>query len=283
MALIKNAQAQTIAREAVVLDLGDLARQGREFMAQAKAQADRMLAEARAERERILAGAAEQGRAQGYAEGLAKGQKEGIDKGRAAAIAETKKRLDDLASQWSAAATQFNQAREDLLGHAQRDVLDLALVIAAKVTKRQVETDPSVAVAQTRAVLELITRPSAMALTIHPEDRALIEQALPELMKTLPMVRHVQLLDDASVSRGSVLARGLGAPNGSSAAGAGQNSTGGANGGGGGGGGEIDASIETQLARIVEALVPGRETVDESGDGPGRGPESRSGERRAGA
>lgn len=292
MALIKHAQAQTIAREAVVLDLGDLARQGREFMAQARAQADRMLADARAERERIVAGAAEKGHAQGYAEGLAKGHKEGVEKGRASAIAETKKRLDDMATQWSVAAAQFNQAREDLLALAEREVLDLALVIAAKVTKRQVQTDPTVAVAQTRAVLELITRPSALALTIHPDDRALVEQALPELMKSLPMVRHVQLLDDQAVSRGSVFARGLGAASAPSAPGTGQNGTGtagaggagsggaGGSGIGGGGGGEIDASIETQLARIVDALVPGREAVDEPHNEPGRRPPSRADEGR---
>jgi hypothetical protein len=83
---------------------------------------------------------------------------------------------------------------------------------------------------------------------------------LPELVKRLPLVRHVELQEDAGVSAGSVVARGRGsqAPDG-------------INGGSGCGvaigGGEIDASIETQLQRIVEVLVPGLEDRPENDAG----------------
>jgi flagellar biosynthesis/type III secretory pathway protein FliH len=243
-----------------VLDLGDLTRQGAALVEQAQRRAEQVLAEARVERDRIVAGAKEKGFAQGHAEGLAKGTREGIEQGRAAAVAEYKKKLDELSASWGAAVDGFERTREELLTRTQVDVLRLALLIAAKVTKRVVATDPMVAVEQSRAVLETVVRPTALVLAVNPADRPTIERALPELVKRLPLVRHVELQEDAGVSAGSVVARGRGsqAPDG-------------INGGSGCGvaigGGEIDASIETQLQRIVEVLVPGLEDRPENDAG----------------
>src|SRR5437879_148228 len=105
MALIKNSNAAVIARDAVVLDLSDLRRQGEALLAQARARADQVLAEAAAERDRLVAGAAEAGRDQGLAEGLADGRARGLDEGRAQAIAGYKPRLESLEAAWTAALT----------------------------------------------------------------------------------------------------------------------------------------------------------------------------------
>lgn len=242
MALIKNAQAERMAREAIVLDLGDLARQGRAMMEEARREATRIVEEAKAERDRIMAGAAEKGHAKGYAEGLAKGEREGGEKGHAAAVAEGKKQLDVLTQGWGKSLQEFEGVREELLAQTQRDVLRLALLIATRVTKRAVRIDPEIAVAQTRAVLEMIVRPTGVVLTVSPQDRAVVERALPGIVSGLSMVRHAELREDAAVSRGSVVLRNKG--NGSGA------------GGGAVGGGEIDATIETQIERIVETLMP---------------------------
>ena len=259
MAVIKDAQARDMARQAVVLDLGDLSRQASTILDQARREAEKIVRDARAERERIVAGAAEQGRAQGHAEGLARGTQEGQEKGKAAAVAEYRKRLDDLAAQWTGAVERFDAAREELLTRVQRDVLELALLIAAKVTKRVIETDPGVVVEQARSVLELVAQPTAMVLAICPEDREVLERSLPALVARLPQLRHVELQEDPSVTRGSVLARSRGAGEPAAAGGGGSGRGRGSGGGGvgGGGGGEIDATIETQLSRIVEALIPG--------------------------
>src|SRR5690606_14602885 len=103
MSLIRHAQAKQIARDAVVLDLGDVQQQAAQLMEQARRRADAMLAEARAERERIIAGASEKGHAEGTARGLEEGRKCGAEQGQRAALAEWRPRLETLEKRWSEA------------------------------------------------------------------------------------------------------------------------------------------------------------------------------------
>jgi flagellar biosynthesis/type III secretory pathway protein FliH len=126
----------------------------------------------------------------------------------------------------------------------QRDVLRLALAVAERITKRVVQTDAQVAAAQLEAVLGVIVRPTELTVRIHPDDREVLSAALPQIAARFSQARHIELVDDASLMRGSCVA-----------------ATRAAGGGSGGGGamapGEIDASIQTQIDRIVEAMLPG--------------------------
>ncbi len=240
MALIKQSNAREIARDAIVLDLGDLQRQASAIVAEARVQGATITSQARVERERILAGAAEVGRASGMEQGRAEGHKSGLAEGRAAAIAEFKERLDKIESSWSASLAKFAADRDEMLMLCQRDVLRLALGIAERVTKRAIRADPAVAAAQLEAVMKVIVRPTELVVRIHPDDRPVITDALPRLMSEFSQARHVELLDDPAVGRGSCVA----SMRGQAAAGAFAP-------------GEIDASVRTQLDRIVEALLPG--------------------------
>ena len=73
MAVIKSQNAQTLLKDAVVLDLGDLRRQAAERQEEAQAQARRIVAQAQDEAHRLTAGAHAKGFEQGMREGLAKG------------------------------------------------------------------------------------------------------------------------------------------------------------------------------------------------------------------
>lgn len=241
MALIKQSNARDIARDAIVLDLGDLQRQAAAIIAEARAQAAAITAQARAERERILAGAAESGRAQGEEQGRAEGLKAGLAEGRAAAVAEFKERLSKIEAGWSDALARFVADRDEMFMLCQRDVLRLALGIAERVTKRAIRADAAAAVAQLEAVLRVIVRPTELVVRVHPEDRSVVAEALPRLTSEFSQARHVELVDDPAIGRGSCVAstRAHGAAGGAFAP------------------GEIDASVQTQLDRIVEALLPG--------------------------
>lgn len=255
MALIKHANAKELTRDAIVLDLGDLQRQGEVLIQSARNRAAEIIRQAEAERDRLLSGAAEKGHAEGFARGIEEGRARGQEEGRAAAAEAAAAQLQAIRDGWDAALAAFVADRERMLAQAREDVLRLALRIAEKVTKRKIATDSSVAVAQVESVLSLVSRSTDLLILINPDDRAAVEQALPALLTSLAAggARGVELVDDHTLPRGSCIARMRGADPGS------------------GGGGEIDASIDTQLDRIAEALLPARDastSPDAAAEGP---------------
>ena len=231
MALIRQANAATAARDAIVLDLGDIARQAEAIKARAREAADKMVGDARRERERLIQGATEQGRREGAEVGMVEGRRAGEEQGRVAALAEFKDRLAVLDAAWSAALVKLERERDQILLDARQDVLRLAVRLGELVTKRAIDVRPEVVTDQLAAVLSQLSRPSRLTVCINPADRTLIEAALPQATRALGAAAHIELAEDAALDRGSVVART-------------------------GAGGEVDASIRTQLERIAAALLP---------------------------
>lgn len=231
MALIRQSEIAKIPREALVLDLGDLIAQGRRMEDAARSEAERILTEARAERARIVAGAREAGWAQGLVEGRTQGQLEGRESGRNAAIHEARPNLDALAKAWTTALESFERSREAMLAAARSDLIHLALRIAERVTKRRIELDPSIVLDQVAAAAEIVAKPTLLTLSVHPDDAALVREGVPALAARVGALRHAEIREDASIARGSCVVATAG-------------------------GGVADASIEAQLARVAEALLP---------------------------
>lgn len=240
MALIKHANSHDLARDAIVLDLGDLTRQGQQLVESARARADQVLAEARTERDRIIAGAAEKGHAQGLAQGLEDGRKKGQDEGRTAAAAERKLQIEQLEKAWTAALAEYTSLREGMLAQAHIDVLRLATLIASKVVKRTIAIEPCIVEDQMRAVLATVTRPTELSIRVNPDDLAVAREALPGLLSAFEAVRSAAVESDPALSRGSCVASTRGGV--SEAL----------------GGGEINGSIGAQLDRIIEVILPGQ-------------------------
>ncbi|MDX2018351.1 MAG: FliH/SctL family protein [Planctomycetota bacterium] len=238
MALIRQAEFARIAPDAITLDLGDLARQGEKLRQRARDEAERLVADGQSERAKLIAGAREQGFAQGLNEGRAQGLTQGRAEGKAQALAELKPRLDALATSFAEALTRFEGARETMLLEARREVLDLALLIAEKVVKRAIEARPELVADQLAAALAQVTSASALIVFVNPEDESLVRDALPALASRFPAAQHAELRTDAALARGSCVLRTRGQGEGAHAA-----------------SGTIDASIATQLSRIVESLV----------------------------
>lgn len=232
MALVRQSEAAVMTRDAIVLDLGDLRRQGVRLIDAARQEAIRIEQEAQADRAQIIAGADKVGHEQGFARGLAEGTAAGIEKGTAQALAALAPELQRLSTGWAAALDGFVQTRERFLAEGQQDVVRLAALIATKVCKRQIELDPQVVTAQLAEVLALVLRPTRLQVACNPADRDLLSRALPGLASRAQQSLNVELVDDATLARGSCVARLAE------------------------GGGMIDASIDTQLQRIVDALLP---------------------------
>ncbi|MEC9373276.1 MAG: FliH/SctL family protein [Planctomycetota bacterium] len=236
MTLIRNAIADEMARGAVVLDLGDIRRQGDSLRQRAEAEAKRIIEEAVAERERLLTGACEEGRREGVEQGLSEGRSRGEEEGRSQAAREHAERLDRLEKEWMRLLDQIERSRDDVFLQARSDVLTLAIQIAEKVLKRAIEGDREAAVRQLESALSVVMRPTRLAIAVHPGDREQIAAALPALVARLAGGAHAELIDDESLSPGSCVVRTDS--------------------------GSVEADIDAQLARIVDALLPS------PGDGP---------------
>ena len=232
MALVRQSEAAVMTRDAIVLDLGDLRRQAQRLIDVARAEAVRIEQDAQSDRAEIIKGADKVGFEQGYARGLEEGHAAGLEQGTSKALAQIGGELQKLSASWATALDGFVQARERFLAEGQRDVVRLAALIASKVCKRQIELDPVIVAVQMAEVLALVLRPTRLQVACHPDDRELLTRALPTLAARTQHSVNIELVDDPTLSRGSCVARLAE------------------------GGGQIDASIDTQLQRIVDTLLP---------------------------
>jgi flagellar assembly protein FliH len=221
--------------EAIVLDLGDIGRQASRIKEQAEQRAREIEADARARADALTQGAQERGFEQGIGEGRQRGYEQGLEQGRDEAFATMQPQLEQTQQAWSDAATRFEQIRETLHNDARQAVLDLSLRLAEKVIQRTIDIDPTVVVDQVSAALAHVLGAYDVMVRIHPEDRPVMEQATPDLLVEFSQLQHITLVEDDNIRRGGCIVSY--------------------------GQGRIDATLDTQLRRIVELMIP---AADES-------------------
>lgn len=234
MTVIKHDKAADVMPRAVVLDLSDLAGQARTMLEQARAEAKRIGAEAERDAEQRRAAAADEGYAEGFEKGKAEGYAAGEQAARDDVLGSFQPQLERLATAWAGALEKWEQSRNDMLLEAREDVLTFAFNLAAKVVSRAIEHNPAVVQDQLAAALSLLNQPTVATIVAHPDDHPLIEQVLPQLLERLARCEHAELRADESIGRGGCIVRTAG--------------------------GSVDATIETQLTRLAEALLPANDT-----------------------
>lgn len=237
MGIIKRADLETYTRDAVPMDLGDLQKRGEAVIAAAQEEASRILKVANQERERLISDASETGRTSGYQDGLAQGQETGTTQGTQLAESEHSTRLDELAHAWSTALQSWENDRSDLMLNARNEVIELASEIAARVIKRTIDLDPEVVVDQLETVLETLVTPTDIRVKVHPNDVELLKRVMPGMIEQCSACNHAELVEDDTLAPGSCVVTTKG-------------------------GGTIDASISTQLNRIVATLLPAHRGPD---------------------
>lgn len=242
MAVIKNTQSRRLLKDAVVLDLGDLSRQAVEIIRQARNRAKVVISEA----EETARGIVEESSGKGYKDGFEKGKAEGHLEGAKQAHEEVTSQFTDelqaLQQSWQAALEDWETKKSDMLLQSRRDVLHFAFSLARKIVHQTIQHDPRVIASQLDDALMLLSHPSSLRIALNPQDAPLVRELLPELCASIASCKHVDILEQDSMTRGGCV---LTTP-----------------------GGEIDATIETQLQRMAEALLEpgGVRNADEDGD-----------------
>lgn len=234
MPLIRNQNARNVSSRAVALDMCDVRAEADALLAAARAEVAEMHASARREIEDERQRVFDESRALGFAEGREAGHAGGLESGHAEALSQTvgpySEIIEKLVPAWIEQFEQFGTERERLFEESRRDVLRFAVDIAARVVHRVVECDESVCVDQVREALQIIGRPSQIRVSINPLDRTVLSDALPGVLEKAGLTTDLELHDDEQVTRGGCV---ISTPHGG-----------------------VDATVETQIARIAEALVP---------------------------
>lgn len=180
----------------------DLERQAGALLQQARREADRLLADARAQAARE----AEQLRAQTRSAALADAQREALEQVRREAfdqaVAESTEHLALLASALAQSLDQFERTKSALLAAGERQIIELALAVAARVCKTQAAGDPQVAVANAAALLGMARHEHDLRLLVSQADHELLGQVLPDLISATGQRQHVMLSVDPGLQRG---------------------------------------------------------------------------------
>jgi len=234
MPVIKQNQAGRLLKNAIILDMGDVSRQAQQIITAARGKAQRLVDEAKQRSDQQAIAARDQASEAGRADGHAQGFEQGRVEGRAEAMAGASRQFQQLQRTWLDVVEQWQQQRAWLETEGRQAVLDLALRMAEKLVYRVIEVDPTVIVDEVAAALTHVLRPSDVTVHICPDDRPVLEEALPQLMAELGNLRSIRIKDDPEVSRGGCELRF--------------------------GQGAVDATIETQLRRVVELILPSEQS-----------------------
>jgi flagellar assembly protein FliH len=175
-------------------------------------------------------GEAEQIREEARREGEAQGRADGI----AAFRADAEQALAALTQ----AVSEVHRLRDEVSAELERDAVALALRLAEQIVAGAIEVQPERMLDVAAQAMRRITDRRHVTLVINPADLDLVNSSVEGLQAELGGIEHCNVQADRRVGRGGVLAHTEA--------------------------GEIDATIETQLARAREIVAA--ELAEGSGD-----------------
>lgn len=219
--VIKADRNEAARPRAMAMKLSDIADRARRIVLDARKDAARIVAEARSTAEQVE----REARERGYAEGLAQGGAQASAADGANAGHRDEDGLRELAER---TCDRLSAARESLMAAARRDVLDIAIRLAERIVGRVAATDVEAARDNLAKALELAS-PGAACVYVNPAQLDRLRDGCGDLLDALGRGGDVRFTADPDVSPGGVRVEA--------------------------GEGEIDATIETQLDNIAEALM----------------------------
>jgi flagellar assembly protein FliH len=154
---------------------------------------------------------------------------EGEAEGRAAGLAAIRAELDPSLQAVAGAADALEALRDQVVSELEHDAVTLALRLAEQIVAGAIAVAPERIIDVAGVALRRIRDRQHVTLVVNPADLELMSGAVAQLQSQLGGIERINVQSDRRVSRGGVLARTDE--------------------------GEIDASIETQLARAREIVA----------------------------
>ena len=147
--------------------------------------------------------------------------KEGYQEGLTQARAD----IDDVKN----AITSFFSAKQEVFEYIAPDILEISVDIAQKIIKKELQQDPQIILENIIEVLKGLSKEETkITLRVNPSQVSLLKMEIPETMKNIGLDAKVLIVPDETIMEGGCMVTTTN--------------------------GVIDATIETQLAVISEAL-----------------------------
>jgi len=217
------------AGAAAVLKLTDFMAEARAAVLEARKEAARIVAEAHTKAEQAEREAANRGYEEGFARGMndgyADGERSGSQEGLASSASQACQALGCAAQ----IAEELAAARDELLCQARSEMLEFALAVAAKIVRRVAATDLSAAQENLAKALAMAGYAGQIIVKVNPDQLSALQEHCREMVESLTIKGKVKLVADNRISPGGVTVLTEK--------------------------GQIDATIETQLARVAKVLV----------------------------
>ncbi len=147
-----------------------------------------------------------------------------LETGRRQGDQEARAELQPVMERLNASIAEIVAMRSDLRRSAERDVVQLALLIAKRVLHRQLSVDEGALTAIAHVAFERLTRSESYTVTVHPRFAAAVASALPA-----NQTARVHIAPDPNCAQGTLIIRSAE--------------------------GIIDASVDVQLEEIERGLA----------------------------
>ncbi len=153
---------------------------------------------------------------------------EAYAKGRRDALDAAGNDLESAAQALATAAEEISRLRDSLAKNSSQDMLRLVMTIAEQIIRREVSADPQVVLNIIENALQASVRSDQYRIRVNPDDLEQVLQQKPLFLASISGLKNLSIEADATVSRGGCRVDSeLG---------------------------EVDATIETQLESIQQAL-----------------------------
>jgi flagellar assembly protein FliH len=151
-------------------------------------------------------------------------RRQGLDAGRAEGEQRARAEFEPVIARMNSAIAELAGMRSEMRRRAERDMVQLALLIAKRVLHRELNVDESAIAALARVAFDRLSRAESYKVTVHPRFANAIAAAVPTAIAS-----QVRIEPDAAREPGTLI---IESPDGT-----------------------IDASIDTQLEEIGRGLT----------------------------
>jgi flagellar assembly protein FliH len=164
-----------------------------------------------------------------YQEGLKIGQDEGFKIG--------EEEAGRLIHQMKEIITNAEQKRQNIIKEAEEDIVELAILIAKKIVKKELEIDKEIVIRNVKEALKKVSDREEITIRVNLNDLKLTEAHKEEFLKEVSGVKKINIKDDPTIEPGGCrIETDFGS---------------------------VDADISTQLEEIKEALKKVSQEIEE--------------------